>query len=134
MGINDRWIEMEIGTGAAVSLISCIVFDRHRQEANKLKLSHMTQKLVTYTGEMWSREVNVKYDNTLLGRNWQDVMQLSWNRIHQLKAVNDTPTIKKYLNIFKDELGELRNYTASLRVNLNTKPIFYKACHVLYAL
>ena len=29
VGINDRWVEMEIDTGAAVSLISRIVFDRH---------------------------------------------------------------------------------------------------------
>ena len=35
-----------------------------------------------------------------------------------------------YPDIFKDELGELRNYTPSLRVDPNTKPIFSKARHV----
>ena len=34
----------------------------------------------------------------------------------------------------KDELGEIKNYTASLRVDPNTKLIFCKAHHVPYAL
>ena len=75
---------------------------------------------------------------TLLGRNWLEVIQLSWNRINQLKAINDTSTIVdiilRYPDVFKDELGELRNYTAPLRVDPNTKPIFSKARHVPYAL
>ena len=75
---------------------------------------------------------------TLLRRNWPEVFQLSWNRIHQLKAVNATPAgkdiVQRYPDVYKDELGELRNYTASLRVGPNTKPIFCKAPHVSYAL
>ena len=58
-------------------------------------------------------------------------------RYNQLKAVNATPSvediIQSYLDVFKDELGKLRNYTASLRVDPNTKSIFCKA-HVPYAL
>ena len=57
VGICERWVEMEIDTGAEVSQISCTFFDRHMQWPDKPKLSHMAQKLVTYTGEnitpMW---------------------------------------------------------------------------------
>ena len=67
MGINDRWVEMEIDTGAAVSLISRTIFDRRWQEPNKPKLGHIAQKLVTYTGEnitpCGTCEVTVTYDN-----------------------------------------------------------------------
>ena len=42
--------------------------------------------------------------------------------------------IQRYPDVFKDELGELRNYTASLRVDSNIKPIIYKARHAPYAL
>ena len=157
VGINDKWVEMETDTGSAVSLISHTVFDKHWQAPNKPKLIYMAQKIVTYTGEnitpcnTW--EVTVTYDHqqyhlllvvvpglgpTLLGRNWLEVIQLSWNRIHQFKAVNATPAVKdiiqRYPNVFKDKLGELRNYTASLRVDLNTKPIFCKASHLPYVL
>ena len=70
---------------------------------------------------------------TVLGRNWLEVIKLRWNRIHQLKAVNATPSvediIERYPNISKDEVSELRNSTASLRVDPNTKPIFCKARH-----
>ena len=47
VGIEDRWVEMGIDTGMAVSLISLTLFDRHWQGPSKPKLSHMTQKLVT---------------------------------------------------------------------------------------
>ena len=155
VGINDRWVEMEIATSAAVSLISRTVFDKHWQEPDKSKLSHMAQKFVTYTGENITPhgtcEVTVTYDNqqyhlplvvvpgsgpTLLGRSWLEVIQLSWNRIHQLKVVNATPTvddiIQRYPDVFKDELSELRNYTASFRVD--PKSIFCKVRHVPYTL
>lgn len=60
---------------------------------------------------------------TLLGRNWQKVIQLSWDRIHQLKAVNATPAVEdilqRYPDVFKDKLGELRNYTEVLKVDPN---------------
>ena len=117
----------------------------------------MAQKLVTYTGEnitpCGTCEVTETYDiqqyhqplvavpglgPTLLGWKWLEVIQLSWNRIHQVKGVNATPVvediIQRYTDVFKDKLGELRNYTASLRVDPNTKPIFCKAYHVPYAL
>ena len=96
----------------------------------------MAQKLVIYTGENITPcstcEVTVTYDNqhyhlplevvpgsgsTLLGKNWLEVIQLRWNRIHQLKAVNATlaveDIIQRYPDIFKDKLGKLRNFTAS---------------------
>ena len=113
----------------------------------------LAQKLVTYTGEnitpCGTCEVTLTYDNQkyhllfvveeglgpiLLGRNWLEIIQLSWNSIHQLKAVNATPAVEVimqgYLDIFTDELGELRNYTPPLRVDPNTKSIFSKARHV----
>ena len=120
VGINDRWVEMEIDTGAAVSLISHTVLDRFWPGLDKPKLSpKLAQKLVTYTGEDMTPcdtcEVTVTYDNqwhhlplvvipgsgpTLLGRNWLEVIQLSWERIRQLKAVR-----RRYPDVFKNELG-----------------------------
>ena len=140
MDINDRWVVMEIDKSATITLISRTVFDRHWQRPNKPKLSLIIQKLVTYTGENITPcstcEITVIYDNqqhhlllvvvprsgpTLLGWKWLEVIDLSWNRIHQLKAVNVAPAvediIQRYPDLFKDELGELRNYTASLRVD-----------------
>ena len=62
VGINDRWVEMEIDTGARVSLISS-----NWQEPNTPKLSHIAQKLITYIGEnitpRGTSEVSLTYDN-----------------------------------------------------------------------
>ena len=121
VGINDRWVRMEIDTGATVSLISRTVFDRYWQGPHKSKLSRMVQKLVTYTGEnitpCCTCEVTVTYDNqqyplllivvprsgpTLLGRSWLEVIQLSWNKIHQLKAVNITSGVNDIIQRYPD--------------------------------
>ena len=80
---------------------------------NNSKLSLMVQKLVTYTGEnltpCGTSKATITYDNqqyhlplvvvpgsgpTLLGRNWLEVIQLHWNRIHHLKAVNATQLLR----------------------------------------
>ena len=50
VSINGKWIEMEIDTDAAVSLISHTISERHWLGPDK-PLSHMAQKLVTFTGE-----------------------------------------------------------------------------------
>ena len=67
VGINDRWVEMEIDTGAAISLISRTVFVKYWQGPDKPKLSYMAQKHVTYTGENITPcdncEVTVTYEN-----------------------------------------------------------------------
>ena len=111
----------------------------------------MSQKLVTYTGENItpcgtcdSLQCHLPLvvvpgsGPTLFGRNWLEVIQFSSNRIYQLKAVNATPAvefiIQRYPDVFKDKLGELRNYTASLRVDPNTKPVFSETHHEPYAL
>ena len=81
----------------------------------------MAQKLVTLPGENITPcstcEVTVTYDNqkyhlplvvvpglgpTLLGKNWLEVIQLSWNRIHQLEAVNATSAVKDIIQRYPD--------------------------------
>ena len=113
LDISDWWGEMEIDTSAAVSLISHTVFDRHWQGPDKLKLTHMAHILVTYTEEnitpCGTYEFTITYDNqqyhlslvivpglgpTQWGRNWLEVIQLSWNRIHRIRAVKATPAVK----------------------------------------
>jgi len=157
VGINGRNVEMEIDTGAAVSLISRAAFDNLWCEADKPTLRPMSQKLATYTGESITPcgrcQVSVEYNGRqyrlplvvvpgagpmLLGRNWLQVVQLSWKRIYQLKSVNATPAIEdiiaKYPDVFKNELGTLKGFTAKLSVDPRTKPIFCKARHVPFAL
>ena len=75
---------------------------------------------------------------SLLGRNWLQVVQLNWRRIHQLRAVNANPAVEeilaKYPDVFKEELGKLKGYTAKLCVDPDATPIFCKARHVPFAL
>ena len=96
VGINGCNIEIEIDTGAAVSLISHAAFENLWWEADKSKLWPMSQKLATYTGENITQggrcQVSVDYDGQqyclplvvlpgvgpmLQGRNKLQLVQLS---------------------------------------------------------
>ena len=150
VGINGRHVEMEVDTGAAVSLISQTAFNNLWSRSDKPQLKPTAQKLSTYTGEniipCGICRVSVDYDSrnfhlplmvipeygpTLLGRNWLQVIQFNWKHLHQLKAVNATPVVEdilaKYPDVFKDELGTLKGFTAKLSVDPKTKPIFCKS-------
>jgi len=75
---------------------------------------------------------------TLLGQNWLDVVKLNWKHIHRLQTAKP-PTVRQHLlarypDVFKDELGTLKGFTAKLNVEKDVKPIFCKARAVPLAL
>ena len=116
LNINGRQLEMEVDTGAAVSLISRSAYDSLWNGPDEPLLKSSPYRLTTYTGEIiqpcGTCDVSVDYDDrhfqlpllvvpgegpSLLGRNWLQVVQLNWRRIHQLRAVNANPAVEEIL-------------------------------------
>ena len=98
MDIEDKTVEMEIDTGAGVSVISEEVFSKLRRGGQKLELQSSNCWLLTYTGQkiipLVQCTVSVKYDNCEhklqlviipgSGRSWLEVIRLEWKQIFYL--------------------------------------------------
>ena len=75
----------------------------------------------------------------LLGRNWLEHVQLDWKVIKALSLPSEPKKnletlLRKYEEVFQDELGHIRNFNAKLIVRPDAEPKFIKARSVPFAM
>ena len=143
--VNSEPIIMELDTGAAYSIISK---ETWKKSLPALTLEEADLPLATYTGErlkvLGQATVLVEYEGqrlslpliivdghgpSLLGRNWLSKIQLNWTSIKQVSTELDV-LLRKYGDVFKNELGTLKGVKAKLVVLENATPKFFKSCSV----
>ena len=129
---NGQPLQMELDTGASISLIS---EQQYKQLQGAPPLEKSSVILRTYTGEnlsiLGSIRVVATYNNqtnnlpllvvkgngpNLMGRDWLARFKVDWHRIHQLQSsdkLNDLLT--KFDSIFKDELGTVKEVKAHIK-------------------
>ena len=155
VSINGKELNMEVDTGAAVSILSEKTFKKNFPDA-VLKPAAVT--LRTYTGQRMSvvgqLTVLVKYQSqshslpllivagdgpSLFGRDWLRHITLDWKTIGL--ASMDQPNVQlnsllqAYDDVFADEHGEMRHFKADLKLKDPTSsPIFKKPRPVPFAL
>ncbi|XP_062620772.1 uncharacterized protein K02A2.6-like [Saccostrea cucullata] len=152
--VNSVSLEMELDTGAAVSVIPEKIF---KEKFPNVKLKPSDILLKTYTGERIKpagvAEVSVRYQDqrkdlnlyvvkkagvTLFGRDWLKQITLNWPEIKSLATCKAGKNLKTVLNkhssVFKDDWGTLKGIKAKLTVKPDAKPKFVKARQVPYAL
>ena len=148
--VEGQRVTMELDTGAAVSLVSESTY-RHLFPGTPLLES--TAQLCTYSGEPLSvvgeREVLVRYGNqseklplivlkedgpSLFGRNWLQCIKLDWQEIHQVQGSTVQGVLDRHPEVFREELGTLKDFKAKIHIDPNAKPRFCKARSVPYAL
>ncbi|XP_031422660.1 uncharacterized protein K02A2.6-like [Clupea harengus] len=143
---------MEIDTGAAVSIVSDRIYNKALKHL-PLKKSNILLK--TYTGETVPVsgivEVGVKLNKqtatlplyivqgnypSLCGRAWLEKMRFDWSTIFMISKAEPglTTVLEKYAEVFKDELGSMKNIMTKLDLKSGSKPRFMKARAVPYAL
>ena len=100
---------------------------------------------VSYRGETKQLPLYVvkgKLPN-LIGRNWLYEIQLDWKRLFgsvgKVNKLNDQPLqleslLAEYSDLFKDELGTLKDSRAHIHLKEGAEPKFVKARPVPYAL
>ena len=150
--LNGVPSQMELDTGASVSLISEATFETLKKRGAELSTS--SAKLCTYTGEaikvMGSTNVRVTYEDqdvtlpllvtegkgpSLIGRNWLSSLRLNWKAIFTVQSRKTLDEIlSKYDEVFDDNLGTLEGVTAKLHVDTTASPRFHKARPVAFAL
>ena len=157
--IEDSLVQMEIDTGASVSLISQQTYDTlWSNKNNKPDLEECTDVFKTDTGEavpaLGKLNVNVTVNDQQmilllyvhvapskapnpLGRNWLGQFRLNWKDIHEFQRSKKTGLeimLQKYSHLFDNDLGEIKGVCAKTYVNENAVPKFCKARPLPYAL
>ena len=149
-------LEMEVDTGASASIISEELFNNLWTEDIRPKLNPHTDILRRYTGETFETkgliEVNVQHNEqkktlnllvvpgkgpALLGRDWLSQLKLNWQEIHAVKTTETvaiTELIHKYNDVFKDELGTLKDVQVKFDIKDTVVHKFHKARPVPYAI
>ncbi|CAC5397747.1 unnamed protein product [Mytilus coruscus] len=159
--LNNTEINMEIDTGASVSVISQETCKQVFGSDNSLEKPPCS--LRTYTGEkidvLGKRKVTVIYNSqsvdlpitvvkgtgpSLMGRDWLHKLQLNWKSIFKIEQLshNQGPEkdkelqdlLRKYPQVFKEGLGTLKGTKARIYVDKDATPKYFKARPVPYAL
>ncbi len=73
---------------------------------------------------------------TLLGRDRLKTLTLDWPQLNLLQQAPEKwkELVEKFEVVFKEELGHIKGYKASIQLKDNAKSSFYKARNVPYAL
>ena len=147
ISVNGTTLEMEIDTGAAVSVVSETTWE---QKLNKPNLRPCTLVLKGYPDNpleiMGCCDVKVQDGETikqleliickgnglsLLGRNWLEEIKLNWPEIAYAHGVKTNQSkldkiLDKYKKVFTAELGHCKGVKAKLYVKENSIPKFHR--------
>ena len=152
--INGAPLQMEVDTGAAMTLISEKTYRNLWKQPPKLKPKSI--RLRTYSGQqmvvLGTLNVQVKYEAqsadvplvvvkgsgpSLLGRNWLEHIRLNWKKLqvnYTTKYRMLEEILEKHKALFRSELGQAKTIEANLHIASEAKPRFCKARQVPHAL
>lgn len=155
MTINGADAQMEVDTGATLSIISRSTYRSLWPSDLAPSLRASSAKLKTYTGEAIPVDgeiaVDVGYKDqrakvnllvvsgngpSLLGRDWLQHLILDWAQLHQLRSpsLQLQDVLDRHAAVFKDELGMIQGAAAKLHIDPQAQPRFYKPRSVPHAL
>ena len=151
--INGKPVQMELDTGATVSVIS-------EQEWNQL--FPVTNNLQPYTGKplrgysgkqldiAGQATVQVVYEQqvtdlplviiagmkrpALFGRNWLEAIKPNWMELYKIQSNKMQHLVEKHAPLFEKKIGTIQGYKADVRLRPEAKPVFKKARPVAYSL
>ncbi len=148
--IDDCLVQMEVDTGATMSLMSANTLYRlwpgRKVQTTKVRLCSYSKEPIPVVG---CCEVNINYKGqsatvplivvpgagpTLLGRNWLAEIRLSWQEIHYVNNNSLQSVLDKYPAVFQNGLGKMEGFKAKIHVQPDAKPKFCRARSVPYAM
>lgn len=79
--------------------------------------------------------VKEKYPS-LLGRSWLEKLTLDWAEIHMRGSgdISLSVVLNKHAEVFKEGLGSMKNITVKLNIKPGSRPTFFRARPVPYAI
>ena len=140
--LNGKEVDMEVDTGAAISLISASTYRTLWPADQAPELLATTIKLRTYTREaievLGAIEVDVYYTGqqerlhllvvagdgpSLIGRDWLRKIRLNWKELNLVRCSPDTPSpalaevLDRHTAVFASSLGTVRGVTAKIHAD-----------------
>lgn len=153
--IDGKQVDMQVDTGAAVSIMSESEFRKmfpHKQcqktnvrltayNGSSIPVIGRVQVSVTYEGKdhtlplIIARDVKGLVMPNLLGRDWLSQVRLNWKQVTSVNTVTTELSLKqKYGGVFEKGFGVIKGFKGSLVLKETAQPIFCKARPVPYAL
>ncbi|XP_064479042.1 uncharacterized protein K02A2.6-like [Ornithodoros turicata] len=158
--IEGQKVNMELDTGAAVSVISeenylrmfsdvslnCTNVVLRTLTGEMLKPLGVLEVTVEYRGQRYSLPLHVIRDHgpSLIGRDWLEHIKFDWTSVHKLDASRAqenkncsraiSEPCSKYSSLFKGDLGHIKGEVVKLHLKENARPCFLKARPVAFAL
>ena len=143
-------LEMEVDTGASLSLVAEETYLRHWAHR---ELQQSQLRLCTYSGEllevMGSLRVRVHHGGqdinlpltvvkgngpSLLGRDWLGLLRIDWEQVRQIGASALERLLDSKKKLFEPGLGTLQGFKAKIHVDPVATPKFCKPRQVPYAM
>ena len=146
--LNNRDLEMELDTGASVSIISEATFNRLWPQEEAPAMHESQVKLKTYSGEQLTVkgmiEVEVQYADqqaqlqlvvargngpSLFGRDWLRKIHLDWTQLcanHVCYSLSLQGILDEYSSVFSPELGTLKDTSVTISLDHTVQPRFCK--------
>jgi hypothetical protein len=154
LNINGIDTVMEIDTGSAVTLVNEETFGKVCEGKKQLFIStDQIPLLKTYSGSVIKPLGRITVDvfrgnqthkvpllivpgngPNLLGRDWLSTVQLDWMNIFHTRISQEDEIINKYPDLFKSELGMLKDMKVRLHLDDSVPPRVMKARTVPYSL
>ena len=153
--INDADFTMEVDTGASMSLISNVTFQKLWPAHSSPVLMATQTKLRTYTGEqinvLGTISANVQFKTqqetlpllvvdgdgpSLLGRDWLHKIKLDWQELYHTQVTQPSvqTVLDKYKQVFNNEIGTVKDTAAKFQIDSEAMPKFYKPRPVPYSM
>lgn len=151
--LNGQPVEMEVDTGASVSLMSQ---DKKNALIPNVPMCKSHLRLKTFNGDpvpvLGKCMVEVEYEGQkqtlplyivrgkgpeLLGREWLSNIKLDWQSILRVQATcGQVPKLMfdKFPELFSGGLGKAKGIQAELKIKENARPKFFKPRPLPYAL
>lgn len=148
--LDDCLVDMEVDTGAAVSLMSESTFNTlwpgRSLQPSPVRLRTYLKETIPVVG---CTCVNVEYNGqlcrlplvvvsgsgpSLLGRDWLSHIQLDWRQINQVHNVSLLSVLARFPGVFQEGLGTLKGFKARIYVDPDSPPKFNHARSVPFAL
>jgi len=150
LSVEGKSVQMEIDTGASLSLVS---EQTYKELWPATPLQKTTVKLKTHTGTplkvLGSMNATVCYEQqavklpllvvagagaSLLGCNGLEKIMLNWKAIHNVNLDQLQTVLNQYSEVFKSGVGTLKDFKAHIFIDPAVPPKFCKACSVPYAM